>query len=58
MRETETMSARQAAQALRCSVATVSRMAQDGRLTPLRSEPFYLFDRDDVVRVANERQSA
>lgn len=35
---------------------TISRMARDGRLTPVRTIPLYLFDRADVERVAQERK--
>lgn len=49
------------AEILRVDVRTVHRMAEDGRLTPALKIPgrtgAYLFDRNDVERVANERQA-
>lgn len=43
---------------LRVSRITVSRMARDGRLTPVRTRPFYLFDRAEIELLAAERSAA
>lgn len=54
--QSDTITAREAATALGCSVPTVSRMARDGRLTPVRDVPFYLFERSEVERLAAQRR--